>query len=231
MTDTRSNVEVIGLLLSGGLDSGILLGHLLQSGRRVQPFYVRSQVVWEEAELRAVDAVCNALASSALQPLVILEMPLADLYGDHWSITGRNTPQADTADDAVYLPGRNALLTLKPALWCALHGIEELALAVLGSNPFSDATDGFFRDFAGAIGQATGKKLRFTRPFRQFTKKDVMERGRNLPLERTFSCIAPLDGLHCGCCNKCAERQNAFRSIGIEDPTEYARRKGLGIRD
>ena len=33
----------IGLLLSGGLDSSILLGHLLAHGRRVQPFYIRCQ--------------------------------------------------------------------------------------------------------------------------------------------------------------------------------------------
>ena len=74
-------------------------------------------------------------------------MPLGDLYGNHWSTSGRNAPDAASPDDAVYLPGRNALLTLKPALWCVLHGIEELALAVLASNPFADATDRFFRRF------------------------------------------------------------------------------------
>ncbi len=68
-------------------------------------------------------------------------MPLHDLYGRHWSITGRDAPPSGTADDAVYLPGRNVLLAVKPALWCAMHGIGELALATLASNPFSDATD------------------------------------------------------------------------------------------
>ena len=110
-------------------------------------------------------------------------MPLGDLYGNHWSTSGRNTPDAASPDDAVYLPGRNAMLTLKPALWCVLHGIEELALAVLASNPFADATDRFFHDFARALGQATQSRLRFTRPFAQLGKKDVMELGRGLPLE------------------------------------------------
>jgi 7-cyano-7-deazaguanine synthase len=221
MTDSHSNAGVIGLLFSGGLDSGVLLGHLLRNGRRVRPFYVRSQLVWEEAERKAVAAILGVSASPALAPLVVLDMPLGDLYADHWSVTGRNTPQSDTTDDAVYLPGRNALLTLKPALWCAMHGIEELVLAVLKGNPFADATDDFFREFAGAISRATGKPLRFSRPFGQFAKKDVMALGRNMPLERTFSCIAPQEGLHCGRCNKCAERQNAFRSIDVDDPTEY----------
>jgi 7-cyano-7-deazaguanine synthase len=48
-----------------------------------------------------------------------------------------------------------------------------------------------------------------------------MQLGRDMPLELTFSCIDPVDGLHCGRCNKCAERQKAFRSIDLEDPTRY----------
>jgi 7-cyano-7-deazaguanine synthase len=221
MTVEFSNAGAVGLLLSGGLDSGILLAHLAKN-RRVRPFYVRCGLAWEEAELRAVRALLEALREKCLpEPLVILEMPLGDLYGDHWSVSGRDAPDAGSPEEAVYLPGRNALLTLKPALWCAMHGIEELALAVLASNPFADATDEFFREFAGAIERATGSRLRFTRPFARFHKQAVMELGQGLPLELTFSCIVPVGGLHCGRCNKCAERMLAFRSVGVDDPTLY----------
>jgi 7-cyano-7-deazaguanine synthase len=149
-------------------------------------------------------------------------MPVTDLYGYHWSVTGRDVPGADTADAAVYLPGRNALLAIKPALWCAMHGIDELALAVLASNPFTDATAEFFRDFERAIDQATSSRVRLTRPFARLKKREVMELGRGLPLALTFSCIAPVGGLHCGRCNKCAERQQAFGYLGGDDPTKYA---------
>lgn len=43
----------VGLLVSGGLDSSILLAHLLESGRRVQPFYVQSGQYWQRDELWA----------------------------------------------------------------------------------------------------------------------------------------------------------------------------------
>jgi 7-cyano-7-deazaguanine synthase len=43
-----------------------------------------------------------------------------------------------------------------------------------------------------------------------------------MPLELTFSCIAPAGSLHCGQCNKCAERQRAFRLSSMPDPTRYA---------
>jgi 7-cyano-7-deazaguanine synthase len=48
-----------------------------------------------------------------------------------------------------------------------------------------------------------------------------MERGRDLPLDLTFSCIDPKDGRHCGDCNKCDERRQAFAMAGMEDPTPY----------
>lgn len=211
----------VGLMLSGGLDSCILLGHLLGQGSRVQPFFVRSGLLWEEAEHRAVGQYCLALASPALAPLVTFSLPADDLYGEHWSTTGRNVPDASSPDEAVFLPGRNALLTLKPLLWCAAHGIEELALGVLGTNPFPDATPAFFEGYTTALALATGQQVHIIRPFSSMNKREVMLLGRDLPLGPTFCCIAPVDGRHCGRCNKCAERRAAFRLIDVEDPTDY----------
>ncbi len=210
-----------GVLLSGGLDSSILLGCFLREGRRVQPFYVRSCLAWEPDERIAVGRFLAAVASPRLGDLVVLDLPVDDLYRDHWSVTGRGVPDAASPDDAVYLPGRNALLIVKAGLWCQLHGIGQLALGVLGSNPFSDATPAFFDQIESALRLATGTPLGILRPFAELTKRQVMELGRGLPLELTFSCIAPRGGLHCGRCNKCAERQAAFHLAQVRDPTTY----------
>ncbi|MHB1035162.1 MAG: 7-cyano-7-deazaguanine synthase [Pirellulales bacterium] len=216
------NGAPIGLLLSGGLDSSILLGHLVEQGYRVQPFYVRSELTWQGEELLSLRRFLRAVSSWPVESLVILDLPLTDLYGDHWSVTGNGTPAANTPDDAVYLPGRNALLAIKPALWCQMHGIGQLALGALGSNPFSDATDEFFARFEAALNLATACDVRIVRPFGDFDKQRVMQLGRDYPLELTFSCIAPVAGLHCGRCNKCAERKAAFALVAAADPTRYA---------
>jgi 7-cyano-7-deazaguanine synthase len=215
----------MGVLLSGGLDSSILLGQLLRQGYCVRPFYIRAGLVWERAELAAVRRWLRALATPRLEKLVILDMPLADLYDGHWAMTGSAVPDAASADEAVYLPGRNALLTIKAALWCQLHGIERLALAVLASNPFADAQPEFFNPFQAALRRAHGGPLRIVRPFARLSKRQVMRRGAELPLELTFSCIAPVGPLHCGRCNKCAERQAAFAAAGLADRTRYAARE------
>jgi 7-cyano-7-deazaguanine synthase len=217
----ESNSKVVGILVSGGLDSSILLKYLLDEGRRVKPLYVQSGLCWQVAEKLALDCYLDAVNVSGLEPLTVLDLPLADLYGDHWSITGQKTPDADTPDEAVFMPGRNALLTIKTALWCQMHDIGALSIATLKSNPFEDASDSFFERLEQLF-NAMGPRIKLWRPFARLNKQQVMEIGRDFPLERTFCCIAPQAGLHCGKCNKCAERQAAFRQIHCSDPTHYA---------
>lgn len=159
-----------------------------------------------------------------IAPLVVFDQPVADLYGRHWSRTGIGVPDASSADEAVFLPGRNALLLVKPALWCAQRGISRIALAILKGNPFSDATDEFFAGFARSLSLAAGRPLTFLRPCAHLDKTALIRLGRHLPLELSFSCIAPAANRHCGRCNKCAERRNAFAAAGIADRTEYADR-------
>jgi 7-cyano-7-deazaguanine synthase len=230
---SKSHNSTVGLLLSGGLDSAILLGHLLETGHSVQPFYIRSNVFWQREELSATRAFLHEIAGRAwtdsadVSPLVELELPLDDLYGEHWCINGYRTPDAQTRDDAVFLPARNALLVIKAAVWCGLNHIDQLALAPLAANPFPDAGSAFFDAYETALNHATGGHDIFTpvqllRPFANLDKPNVMRLGRHLPLELTFSCIRPSNRLHCGTCNKCAERRRAFAAADMADPTTYA---------
>jgi 7-cyano-7-deazaguanine synthase len=214
--------NTIGVLVSGGLDSAILISHLLDQGEHVQPFYVDCGLHWQPVELAGLRKYLAAATGPRLQTLITLQLPLADLYTGHWSLTGEQTPDAATPDDAVYLPGRNLLLVIKPALWCQMHGIGRLALGVLGSNPFDDATDGFFAALENVLSRLGQPPLKILRPLASMHKREVMQLGRGYPLGLTFSCIAPVNGLHCGHCNKCAERQAAFRMVELADPTKYA---------
>jgi 7-cyano-7-deazaguanine synthase len=216
-----------GLLLSGGIDSAVLLAQLLERGWQVVPFYVETGCAWQECERTAIDRFLNRIAQPRLSQLVVLQMPLADLYGKHWSITGTQVPDDSTPDEAVYLPGRNPLLLIKPAIWCAEHKIEHLALATLAANPFHDATQSFFRTFEEMLREAVGESLHISRPFERLSKLHVLEMRRDLPLELTFSCLSPAEGMHCGHCNKCAERQRAFHEAGIQDRTTYHDHPGL----
>lgn len=215
-------MDSLAILVSGGLDSAILLGDALRQRATVYPIYVRCGLVWEEVEFDYLRRYLSELRRETLRPLTVLTEPVADLYGEHWSVTGRGIPDASTADDAVFLPGRNLLLLTKALLWCHLNHVPELALGSLGTNPFPDASPPFFQDVAGIVNQSVRGSVRVKLPFADMSKAEVMRLGVGLSLEHSFSCINPKSGKHCGKCNKCAERRQAFVSAGMIDPTEYA---------
>jgi len=212
----------LAVLCSGGLDSAVLLAETVQHYPSVYPIYIQVGAFWETLEREYLDRFLAALACPALRPLTTLEQPAGDLYGKHWSMTGDNVPDDSTPDEAVYLPGRNVLLLSKSLIWCHLNGVSELALATLSANPFPDATPAFFDGFADVVGRAVNGTVRIIRPYASLKKADVVKRVPGTLLKHTLSCIRPVAGLHCGCCNKCAERKYAFAGTGIADPTTYS---------
>jgi 7-cyano-7-deazaguanine synthase len=217
----------LAVLTSGGVDSAVLVAETLARGANVFPVYVRCGLRWETDELRHVHQwlaapLTDGRRNGALAPLTVLELPVADLYGRHWSLDGRGVPDGASPDQAVFLPGRNVMLLVKTLLWCHLQHIPAVALGSLRGNPFPDATGGFLAAFEQAVNQAVTGRVRIVRPFAGLSKTDVLRRGRSLPLEWTFSCIDPVDGRHCGRCNKCAERRRAFADADVPDRTPYA---------
>ena len=210
------------MLVSGGLDSSVLLAESLAVYPLVHPIYVRTGSHWEDAERRYLARFLSAVRTAALAPLVVLDQPVGDLYGRHWSTSGDGAPDADAPNDADFLPGRNVLLFAKPLIWCRLNGVPELATAPLASNPFPDATPQFYDGFAELLGRALGERVAILRPYAHLSKADVIRRGRGMPLEHTFSCIRPVGERPCGRCIKCGERQRGFREAGVPDPTSYA---------
>ena len=151
--------------------------------------------------------------------LVVLDEPIADVYGAHWSTIGADVPGSETPDEAVYLPGRNLLLTVKAAVWCRLRGVDTLALGSLGSNPFPDSTPEFFADLESLLNQAMDGRSAADPAVRPRSHKaDVLRAASDLPLHLTFSCIDPIDGRHCGDCNKCAETEEGLPRRRPERP-------------
>jgi len=67
--------------------------------------------------------------------------------------------------------------------------------------------------------------LTYELPFLKLTKDQVFARGHEAgaPLHITWSCYEiGSPGLHCGSCNGCHRRRNAFKTAGIPDRTRYA---------
>lgn len=198
------------VLVSGGWDSRALLAWALARHSRVLPVYVRCGLRWERAELHHLRRFLKVFRPRGLAPLTVLDMPMRDVYGAHWSLNGRRVPGERSRDAAVYLPGRNALLLTKAGVFAALHGVSTLYIGTLSANPFGDATPAFFQAQEKALSLALGKTLRVRAPFRTKIKKDLGPWARRLPPKHVFSCLNPRGLAPCGRCNKCAELQRIF---------------------
>ncbi|MBV8775181.1 MAG: 7-cyano-7-deazaguanine synthase [Deltaproteobacteria bacterium] len=214
----------IAILASGGLDSSVMLAVSARSGRSVYPVYVQAGLSWEASELAILKRFIRALKLENIKPLTVLKLPMGDISGDHWSMTGRQVPGYNATLAANYIPGRNLSLLSKTAVFCARARIGEIAMAPLESNPFPDARPEFFRAFGRAVELGIGIKLKISTPFAVITKAEVVRRGAGLRLDLTVSCARPKGKVHCGACTKCAERIEGFAMAKIDDPTVYTRR-------
>jgi 7-cyano-7-deazaguanine synthase len=222
-----------GVLLSGGLDSAVLLADEAAQGV-VWPIYVQVGLAWEAAEQQTITALLDSAPYRSLQALTSLEIDMSDVYpAHHWAMRGA-PPAYDTPDEDVYLPGRNVVLFGKAAVFCALKGLDRLVLGTLAHNPFPDASPKFRESFAAALSTGLDHRLHLDAPLAAMSKADVIRRGTELrvPFELTLSCMSPVTGnglpRHCGTCSKCRERHDAFIEAAVEDPTDYANRTRTG---
>jgi 7-cyano-7-deazaguanine synthase len=226
MRVSRSAVSAtrqLAVLVSGGADSAVLVADEARQGWIVHPIYIQFGLSWEPTEEAHLRRFLGSLPTECdARPLVVLALPIADVYGAHWSVSGTDVPDETTTDAAVFLPGRNLLLLSKASVWCVLNGVHTIALGTLKGNPFADSSAEFFARFGAMVEGGLEHPLSVLTPFSDMTKSDVLEIGRDLALEHTFSCIAPVEGRHCGRCNKCAERREGFAAASMRDPTSYA---------
>jgi 7-cyano-7-deazaguanine synthase len=223
VTNAPNGRQAVAVLLSGGLDSAVLLAHAASSCM-VQPIYVRAGLAWEAEELAMIERLLAADADRrSHRPLVTLTVDMRDVYpATHWAIRGE-APAFDTPDEDVYLDGRNIVLLSKTAVFMARAGIGRVLMGPLAGNPFPDATPAFFGAMARALSEGLATGIVIEAPFASMNKADVIAIGQQLgvPLELTLSCMQPVDGKHCGRCSKCRERRDAFAEARVPDPTSY----------
>jgi 7-cyano-7-deazaguanine synthase len=214
-------MEPIVVLSSGGMDSAMLLFHLAKQ-HTVIPIYVAQGLAWEQPEQRALKQFVDALDHPHIRTPETLDFPVNHLYGNHWSVSGNGVPSASAPDEMVFLPARNVLLFTAAAIWCHQHGVNKIAVGSLEGNPFPDASDAFFQQLSTLLSTSLSHRIEILAPFRHQNKNDLIKQYNSLPLGLTLTCNAPCHQQHCGECNKCFERQQAFLKAGIDDTTQYA---------
>lgn len=191
------------VLLSGGLDSAVLLAHVLGAGGG--PVRTLS-VGYGQRHERAEMSCAHELARRYGVPRVRVDLP-PDLFAGS-TLTGKT---GGLSGSPTVVPGRNlAFLSLAVA-----HAVATGDTTVyLASHKGDEAVYPDCRASAAAAADAVAKLgygVRVSAPFLDMTKRQVVGRGRELgvPFEMTWSCYAG-GADPCGKCGACVERAEAL---------------------
>jgi 7-cyano-7-deazaguanine synthase len=211
----------VAVLLSGGLDSAVLVAHAARAGE-VQPIYVSAGLAWEREERALVERLLQSppYASGVLPAGSVRRRH--DIYpATHQARSrraarlrhaGRGRLPAGT-ERAGAVEGRN------PLRCCAA---SRIAIGPLAGNPFPDATPEFLASMSQTLSLGLANHLTIEAPFSGMHKQEVIALGASLGVrfELTLSCMKPSVGRHCGPCSS-ARAPRRVQPRRCQDPTEY----------
>lgn len=212
------------LLLSGGLDSAVLLYHLKAAGHEVCCL----SVDYGQRHSRELAAAAR-VAESAGAPLEVVRLPgLRQVFGAGNSQTGTvPVPHGHYEAESMRLtvvPNRNmVLLALAAARAVAIDASAVAYAAHAGDRAvYPDCRPEFVEAMRRPLGLCDYRPLSLLAPFLATNKAGIVELGSMLkvPFGLTWTCYQGGES-HCGRCGADVERRGAFAAAGVSDPTEY----------
>lgn len=212
-------------LHSGGLDSTVMVAHLVAQGNEVLSLginYGQSHA----RELQQARMCCERMGvervelnlASALRPV---------LKGSALTDASVELPEGHYAHEsmkATIVPNRNMLLLSIAAAVAIGREFDAVAYAAHDGDHaiYPDCRKEFADSMAHALSLCDWKNMELLRPFVGTDKAGIVALGKAIsaPMELTWSCYAGRDK-HSGKCGTCVERKEAFDLAGVVDPTEY----------
>lgn len=218
------------VLVSGGLDSTVLLASLLCEGEYLlgEKEAIALSVRYGQRHVKEIEAAEKVCA------LLKVELKTLDISGLGALLPGSSQTDAsvpvphghyeDESMQATVVPNRNAILLSIAAAVAIAHGKDQVLYAAHAGD------HAIYPDCRASFVEAMGKVLEvchyhpitLNRPFLGWHKKDIVLTGSKLraPMELTWSCYEGGE-VHCGKCGTCVERREAFTLAGVDDPTVY----------
>ena len=212
------------ILLSGGMDSGVLLAWAHEKFDRVHGLYLDYGSKHAGQEYQRA----SALAGHYKAALTRIEIPFIN---EHFSSSllssGAEIPEGPYKMDSIsstVVPFRNGImLAIAVGLAENLHIPTVLIGSQSGDHPiYPDCRESFTRAMSRAAAEGTFTKVEILAPFATLDKKGIARKGRDLRFDfrMTFSCYKGGE-VHCGVCATCLERKEALGHDKGHDPTEY----------
>lgn len=216
------------VLLSGGLDSSVVLAQAIKNKRKCRAIAF-DYGQRHRLELRAAKALARYYQSEIevirIDPYAFASNALHTGVG-----LAKNRTAEGIADGGIpqtNVPGRNTLF-LAYALGQALkHQAEEIYFGanVMDALPYPDCRPEYVKAFQKVMNLAgSNKGPKIVTPLIELDKTEIILKSQELevPVELTLSCYDPTARAeHCGACDACMLRKQGFKQAGISDPTIY----------
>ncbi|MDR4969504.1 MAG: 7-cyano-7-deazaguanine synthase [Acholeplasmataceae bacterium] len=196
----------VTILLSGGIDSSVLLAFLLDQKIKCTPFFIDYGQITAKVEYKSAKSISEYYG---------LELELIRI-SEVSKLTSNQITNPDQSKDPFY-PNRNLLLLTLATLYAYEKDHDGVGIGViksLGTASFPDIMPEFFNKFSCMISTSLGRELSILTPFVDITKLEVVEIGKrlNVPFELTYSCLTNHEE-PCGKCDSCKSRENALRGF------------------
>ena len=220
------------VLLSGGLDSTVLLHHVTQTlgygavqalGYNYGQRHVR--------ELDCAQAQADTLPSCTLKIVDISFMGGLVAEGTSLVNGGAEVPdldslcEADLAQPPTYVPNRNMMLLSIAAAYAEAQGICDIYYGAQAQDEYGywDCTSDFLERINAVLSLNRKEAITIHAPFVFSKKHELVTRGveLNVDFSQTWSCYRGGE-TPCETCPTCVERANAFREAGASDPLLHA---------
>jgi len=201
------------IIHSGGMDSTVLLAHLVAEGREVHAL----SVDYGQRHRRELVAAAEICAHYKVPHRIADLRGLTPLFGAN-ALTDSHidVPEGhyeEVSMKATVVPNRNMLLIATAAAWAMSLKATSVAYGAHGGDHaiYPDCRPAFAEALDKAIRLADWHEVSLERPFVGMDKTAIVQRGVELgvPFALTWSCYVGGDK-HCGKCGTCVERKEAF---------------------
>ena len=228
------------VLLSGGMDSAVVLAIAREQGFAVHALSVRYGQR-HTSELDAANRVAAALGAFAHKTVNVDLRSIGGsaLTDDAIGVpldTDRHPVGIDAARDDIpvtYVPARNTIMLSVALGWAEVLGAADIFCGVnaVDYSGYPDCRPEFIAAFETLANVATkagveGAGIGVHAPLLRMSKADIVREGHRLGVDfaQTVSCYqADARGLACGHCDACRLRAEGFAAAAIADPTRYVR--------
>jgi 7-cyano-7-deazaguanine synthase len=212
------------ILLSGGMDSGVLLAWARSRYTMIHCLFFGYGAKHQDREF----ALAKRLAQYFDANFVRIDLPFINtLFSSSLLQSGQEIPNGPYAADNIsstVVPFRNGIMLSIAAGYAENNGISTVLIAShSGDHPiYPDCRSSFTEAMSVAAREGTFNRVEIKAPFGALDKKGIAARGRELgfDFDMTWSCYKGLSR-HCGTCATCLERKAALDFDKGLDPTEY----------